>query len=415
MTRAAANVSDPDRPIQIRPVATRVLWISHYPVFGGPHNIPLRLAPLLRETGIETVMMLPDEPGSAAERMIDAGVRVITLPLHRLRRTRDPRVHATFVRQARNEIAAIRRMIRDGGYDIVVLTGLTNPHGAIAARLERTPIAWQILDSANPPYVREPSMTLVRRWADAVLFTGRTVERMHTRFRPLRQPSVLFTPPVDTERYRPITGAERAAIRAELGVPPEAPFVGTVANLNPMKGIEWFIRAAVRIYARCPDTWFLISGASYPQHSDYLEALRREIRESPVPAERWKLRVCHDPRLDRLYPALDVKLITSVPASEGHPTTASETLACGVPVVTTDVGGVREVVQDGVSGFVVAPRDAETLAAATLRLLDNPPLRARMGQAARARAVEHCSLPSCAKVYAGVFEELTAADRRMRP
>jgi glycosyltransferase involved in cell wall biosynthesis len=392
--------------------AMRTLWISHYPVFGGPHNIPLRLAPALREVGIETTVLLPDEPGTATDRLTAGGVPVVTLPLHRLRRTRDVRTQMTFIGHARREVAAIRKVIRDGSYDILVLTGLTNPHGAIAARLEHVPIVWQILDSANPPYIRAPAMAMVRRWADAVLFTGKAVAVMHTGSHPLNQPSFLFTPPVDTDLYRPINGHERAAIRAELGVPADAPLVGTIANLNPMKGIEWFIRTAVRIHSACPDAWFLISGATYPQHTGYLESLRREMRESPVPAERWKVRVRHDPQLDRLYPALDVKLITSLPASEGHPTTASETLACGVPVVTADVGGVREVVQDGVSGFVVAPRDTGALAEATVKLLRDPVLQKQMGQAARRRAVEHCSLPICAGIYADVFGSVIAAPGR---
>lgn len=409
MTSTAQDKSGP-RP-EVQPL--RTLWISHYPVFGGPHNIPLRLAPSLRDVGIETTMLLPDEPGTAAERLISAGVPVAMLPLHRLRRTRDMRVHAAFVRRAPHEVGAIRHVIRNGSYDIVVLTGLTNPHGAIAARLEHVPIVWQILDSANPPYVRVPAMEIVRRWADAVLFTGRRVELMHIGTRPLTQPSVLFSPPVDTDRYRPLSDAERATIRADLGVPTDAPFVGTIANLNPMKGIEWFIRAAARIYAARPDAWFLISGATYPQHAGYLESLRREMRESPVPAERWKLRVCHDPDLDRLYPALDVKLITSLPASEGQPTTASETLACGVPVVTTDVGAVREVVQDGVSGFVVAPRDSGALARATLHLLGNPVQRAQMGQAARKHAEEHWALPTCMGIYADLFASVSTAPSRV--
>ena len=197
----------------------RVLWISHYPVFGGPHNIPLRLAPALAKAGIETTMVLPEEPGGAADRLVAAGIPVLRLPLHRLRRTRDPRVHASMIRQVHREVAGIRSAIRSGGHDIVVLTGLTNPHGALAARARTDADRVADIGLANPWYIREPAMAMVRRCADVVMFTGRTVESMHTRLRPLRQPSVLFTLPVDTDRYRPIGGAERAAIRAERSSP----------------------------------------------------------------------------------------------------------------------------------------------------------------------------------------------------
>lgn len=390
----------------------RILWISHFPVFGGPHNIPLRLAPVLRDAGIETTVLLPHEPGTAAERLRAGGVSVVTIPLRRLRRTRDLRIHAELLVRAGADVAAIRRVIRDGRHDVVMLTGLTNPHGALAARLERVPLVWQILDTATPPAVRRAVMPFVRRWADAVMFNGEALETLHCGLRPLTQPTTLFTGPVDTQRFRPATERERGAMRAELGVPAHAPFVGTVANLNPMKGIEWFVRAAVKIHAACPEAWFLISGAAYGNHAGYLESLRREMRESPVPAERWIVR--HDAP-DRHYPALDVKLITSLPASEGRTTTGPEAMSCGVPVVAVDVGAVREVIEDGVTGSVVPPRDADALARSTLRLLADRDLRMRLGAAGRRRAEERYALAPSAQVYVDLLACLdTRGNRTLR-
>jgi hypothetical protein len=63
-----------------------ILFLVHYPVFGGPHNKALRLAGPLRRLGVKTTVLLPDEPGNAAPRLQTASVDVITMPLHRLRR-----------------------------------------------------------------------------------------------------------------------------------------------------------------------------------------------------------------------------------------------------------------------------------------------------------------------------------------
>ena len=102
-------------------------------------------------------MLLPEEPGSAAGRLRAGGVPVITLPLSRLRRSRDPRPHLALLAGLGPDVRRIRRALRGGGHDLVVLTGLANPHGAIAARLEGLPLVWQILDTATPPAVRHPS------------------------------------------------------------------------------------------------------------------------------------------------------------------------------------------------------------------------------------------------------------------
>jgi glycosyltransferase involved in cell wall biosynthesis len=363
----------------------RVLWINPFPVFGGPHNFVLTLNEPLRSEGVQSVFLLPSEPGSAADRLRAGGVEVLTTRLHRLRRTLDPRRHAALVAYFASEVVAIRRLMNRGRYDIVVLLGLTNPHAALAGRLEDLPIVWQVLDTATPPPVRAALMPLVRRWSDAVMFNGHALEAMHCRGLPLRQPVTFFTAPVDTDRFRPREAAERTRLRAQLKIPRDAPVVGTVANINPMKGIEWFLRAAIRIHAARPDAWFVICGQDYLTHTRYRAQLEHEMGASPVPPERW-IRVQGEP--DPYYPTFDVKLITSVPRSEGRTTTGPEAMACGIPVVATDVGAVREVVEHGRTGVVVPPLDADALANATLELLSNPELRARLGGEGRRLAVE---------------------------
>ncbi len=96
------------------------------------------------------------------------------------------------------------------------------------------------------------------------------------------------------------------------------------------------------------------------------------------------------------------------------PTVILEAMACGVPVVATDVGAVREVVEDGVTGFVVPPLDPQAIAHATLRLLDDAELRARMGEAARRRAVERYDVEVCADTHVQAFEAAIAHHRLRR-
>ena len=69
------------------------LFVIHYAQYGGPHNQALRLAGPLRERGWETVVLLPDEEGNAAERLRAAGVETLTVPLGRIRATRSPEPH----------------------------------------------------------------------------------------------------------------------------------------------------------------------------------------------------------------------------------------------------------------------------------------------------------------------------------
>jgi colanic acid/amylovoran biosynthesis glycosyltransferase len=95
--------------------------------------------------------------------------------------------------------------------------------------------------------------------------------------------------------------------------------------------------------------------------------------------------------------------------SEGIPTVILEAMACGVPVVATDCGGVREAVRDGIDGFVVPPRDADALANALLTLWTEPGLRASMGAAARERVRSSFPLARQLDQYAGLYRSVLAA------
>jgi glycosyltransferase involved in cell wall biosynthesis len=386
------------------------LIVIHYPVFGGPHNQVLRLKAALAERGWDSLVVLPAEPGNAADRLRLAGVAVDQIPLHRLRARLDPRLHLRYIAGFAPEVGRIRRLIRMRRIDLVVVGGLVNPHAAVAAHLERVPVVWQVLDMSTPAPLWGLLRPLVRRLAHALMFDGQALLDHYVGSAAGFPPSFVFYPPVDTERFRP-SGEFRRRSREALGVPGDAPVVGMVANLNPEKGIEYFIRAAALIYRQCPDAWFLVVGAKYATHETYFARLQLEMRESGVPLERFVL-AGERPDVEYLYPAMDVKLITSI--REGTTTTAMEAMACGLPVVATDVGAVHEVVEQGSTGFLVAPRNPESIAEATLRLLANDGLRQAMGEAARQQAVSRFDVRRCADTFVRAYETALAQSHRWR-
>jgi glycosyltransferase involved in cell wall biosynthesis len=272
------------------------------------------------------------------------------------------------------------------------------------------PIVWQVVDSGTPAPARIAMMALLRRIADAAMFNGQALADMHVNGRPLEAPSVVYYPPVDTVKF--VESAERrAATRASLGIPASAPVVGMVANLNPHKGIEYFVRAAAILHSARPDVWFVLVGARDANHVDYLARIEAEAATLGIPKERLILTGARAD-VENMYPCMDVKLITSA-RNEGTTTTGMEAAACGVPVVATDVGAVREVVTDNVTGMIVPLCDAVALASATLRLLNDAELRRQMGQAGRRQAVERFDIAKCAQLHAEAFE-MAIAHRALR-
>jgi glycosyltransferase involved in cell wall biosynthesis len=173
--------------------------------------------------------------------------------------------------------------------------------------------------------------------------------------------------------------ASRRASRSAFELPADAVVVGTVSRLAWTKGLTHLMDAAPSIIARAPDTYFLIVGDG-PERAD-LEA--RVAHHGLI--ERFRF-AGHRTDIPDLLDAIDI--FASPSLNEGLPFGTLEAMAAGLPVVASRVGGLAEVVEDGVTGRLVPARDPVALAAATAELVLDPPLRERFGRAGRARVVD---------------------------
>jgi glycosyltransferase involved in cell wall biosynthesis len=195
---------------------------------------------------------------------------------------------------------------------------------------------------------------------------------------------LLPMPPVETLHHGLDLAAVAAwgggdGVRAELGIPGDAPIVGNVANFKPAKDHTTLLRAAARVREALPGVRFLLVGQG-PLESE----TRRLAAELGL--DRTVVFAGFRSDAQRLAAAFDVFTLAST--YEGLPIALVEAMALGRPAVVTRVGGTPEVVTDGVQGLLVPPRDPAALADGLLRLLGDPELRARMGAAGRARALD---------------------------
>jgi glycosyltransferase involved in cell wall biosynthesis len=387
----------------------RVLSVIHYPFFGGPHNMVLLLDGPLRERGFSTLALLPDEPGNAYERMAQAGVQVIRMPLGRARARLNWSVQRHAFATMIGDVPRLARQISSHSIDLVLVHGLVNPQAAIAGRLRRRPVVWQVLDTRTPLAVRLALAPLVRGLASSVMTTGETVARVHPGIPRGRDRLFPFFMPVDTRLFRPDVEA-RSKTRARLGYGERDVVIGCVANLTPQKRLEAFIEAARNLAESRPGVRFALFGAPMETHADYANRLladSRDLRES----DRLLVRDVGTNVAEHVR-ALDVFMATAGPRSEGISTTILEAMSAGVPVVSTDVGAIREAVVHGETGYVVPPDDLAELTRRVEELIDDRALREQFGAAARRRATEEFDVERCADVHAQAFEAALARHSR---
>ena len=197
---------------------------------------------------------------------------------------------------------------------------------------------------------------------------------------------------VDCDYFRPPSADERGAARAALGIAPSTVAVGTVGALETRKGHPYLLEAIARIGSSAMVC--LIAGDG---------SMRAEFEQYAA-----KLGVSSQVRfLGRLEPsrallwALDIFVFPSL--REGLGVAAIEAAACGLPTVASGVGGLREVVADGVSGILVSPGNSAELAEAVSRLAASASDRSEMGAAARKRALSRFTMTNMAEQTVALY------------
>jgi glycosyltransferase involved in cell wall biosynthesis len=183
----------------------------------------------------------------------------------------------------------------------------------------------------------------------------------------------------------------------ELNLKEGERLVGIVGRLFPIKNHRLFLDAAALMARQELAARFVIigDGALRQEMEQYAHAL--DIAERVI-FTGWR----HD--LPRIYADLDVLAVTS--NNEGTPVSAIEAMAAGCPVVATRVGGLPDLINDGETGYLVPPGDAQAVSAAMLRLLREPEMARRMGQTARTMVQERFAAQRLVNDMARLYPEL---------
>jgi glycosyltransferase involved in cell wall biosynthesis len=174
--------------------------------------------------------------------------------------------------------------------------------------------------------------------------------------------------------------------------------IGEIARLCDVKGQRELLQAV----ARLPEARLVLAGRDLEQGGAFQDSLERESEQLGI-RERVEFGFHED--VPALLESLDVVALPSW--TEGLPVVLLEAMAHARPVVATPVGGTPELVVDGETGLLVPPRDPEALAAALRRLLEDPDLARRLGEAGRTRVAERFTAAAQARRILELYDELT--------
>jgi phosphatidyl-myo-inositol dimannoside synthase len=282
-------------------------------------------------------------------------------------------------------------LAREIGADVVLVDPML-PLGLIGPRLRTAPYVVIAHGAEITVPGRLPGSgqlgRRVLRGAAGVVAAGEYAAAACARTAGRSVPHIVVPPGVDPERFHPIDDAERAAVRRRYRIDPERPLVLGLSRLVPRKGFDVLIRALAGLD---DSVQLAIAGSGRDERRLMDLAVSHQVH----PRVRFLGRVRAD-EIAPLYAAADVFAMLCRDRwggleAEGFGIVFVEASACGVPSVAGRSGGSHEAVVDGETGFVVEPRDVDAVRDALARLLGDDGLRARMGVAARERAVRELS------------------------
>ncbi|HWM00840.1 MAG TPA: glycosyltransferase [Actinophytocola sp.] len=390
----AGRAAAPAGSIERRPIRLTVILDRTF--VGGAELLLLNLFRHLDRSLVQPRLVCLREAGPLAERFRDAGVAVEVLD-----------------RRGRTDLSTLPklvRLLRADRTDVVMVTHHNRAAltlGRIAARLAGVPA--NVVAAHDMDLTRVGGRVLPRHDVDTLFLSDALVLLAPSQGRYLREEEGVGRFP--WRRVREVvvgngivlppraTAADRAAARERLGLPMSAVVIGIVARLSPQKAHHVLLDAFALAAKHRPELRLVIVGGGEQE-----PVLRSRVELLNIGDRVLFTGIRSD--VAQLLPGFDVSCLSSV--HEGAPLTVLESMAAGLPIVSTRCGALADMVADGEEGFLVPVGDHVALADRLGQLADDPGLRAAMGARARQRAESEYSIEHTVAGYQRLLTELVS-------
>lgn len=350
---------------------------------GGPQIRIAEVAKRLKEQGIETTVIYPKYQSDLFKQRLDAyGIKNIRLPLHRL--TKDKKHLLAYFFFFFYEIIYLYLFFKREQFDIIHCSGGSwQFKGIIAGKLAGSKTLWHLNDTGMPGFFRWIFRLIAPKFADGLIVAGKRVKDYYVEGLGLGDtPVIECLPPVNTDRFDPSKVEYDKSISEADGLK-----IVTVANINPTKGLEYFMRMAADLNRRYKRLNFFIVGPVYDTQKSYSKTLSK-LQDRLRLDNLHFYGACQD--VPNVLNAADIFVCTSI--SESGPMSVWEAMSMEKAIVSTDVGEVARFFKNAEIGFIVPIKDAEALAEKVGVLIENPDLRQEFGKKAREVACKYLDI-----------------------
>ena len=374
----------------------RLLVVTESLGVGGTESHLIRVLPRLVARGWKIKIFCLSGRGKRASEIEGAGIEVVSLVAVPKRKI--SLHYASYIARASGKLYTFCRR----WHPEIIHLYLPGPYlvGAPVAIAAGIPLKVMSRRSLTHYHEKWPAVVRLERWLHARMdvVTGNAksvITELRTEGIPEHKLRLIYNG-VDT----PELLISRSEARRTLGLTANAFIAVVIANLHPYKGHRELIEGLAQVANELPVPWCVLCvGRNEGLKAQLEDAVRARGLGSNVRFTGERLDTA------TLLAAADASLLTPT-RNEGFSNAILESMAAGLPIVATDVGGNAEAVVNEKTGFIVAPDDIRALGQAVLRLARDPELGHRLGLAGRTRVVQEFSIDRCVAAHAELYEDL---------
>ncbi len=364
--------------------------------FGGPQNRMVIAANAIKNQTTNLLVFPTADSLVFIKKCKQCNVAFRTFPLSRI--TRQKLQLLRYILFSPLEVLGLAGLFLVRNIDVVhVSGGAWQFKGAIAGKATGRKVLWHLNDTSMPRAIRF-IFSRLSFLADGYIFASYRSKEYYRRFVNLDKPSFIIPAPVDTGFFSPgkcdLIPDESIEWRNKI-------VIGTVANINPTKGIDFLIEVANAIAQHRQDCVFIIVGPVYKSQQRYYEKVL-ELKEEYGLNNIYFVGGHEDTR--PFLEKFDIYLCTS--HNESSPLSVWEAMSMGKAVISTDVGDVARHVKNGISGEIVGTGNVTEVVDRILNLAANPNLKLAYGEAAREIAVNELDVSICAERHINAYTQI---------
>lgn len=228
-----------------------------------------------------------------------------------------------------------------------------------------------------------------------------------------RRNAVAYVPNgVNPDDFSVASDERRCELKVELGLAPDTPTILCARRWAPTKGVKYLVEAIPAVIAAYPETRFLISGNDYYGYPAYRDAIMEYIHANHLEEHIILLGDIPYERIECYYQAADIVVLPSL--MEATSLSGLEAMSCARPLLGTNVGGIPEIIDDGITGALVPPRDPQAIAGALVAMLSAPVKLREQGLAGLSKVRKEFSWDIIARRNAEVYTELATTRPQSR-